>query len=152
MPANSIELPDVSGSHSSALAAVDFAMDYLAALLKRPRFSKPTASSETYLRMRRDLPYVVHETSISGIRILVNRNYKPLGNGAGTHANFVNYEATVNLQVRISQNDIAKISTPGRESCLFGDANPPWAGKREAGAYFTRLSSLRQILATQPAP
>jgi hypothetical protein len=147
MPTKKTELLDVSSTHTSALHAVDLAVDFLSKLLTKPRFSKPTATSEAYLRMRRDLPYVIHETSISGTQILVNRNYKPLGNSAGAHSKYVSYESMANLHVRFSEAEIAKVSTPGRDSCLFGDANPPWAGKREALAYMVRLSTLREILA-----
>lgn len=35
--------------------------------------------SLAYLVMHRDLPYIIHETSIPGVRCLVNRYYKPLG-------------------------------------------------------------------------
>lgn len=137
------QFPDISGSHSNALAAVDHAIAFLAELLAKPRFLVPKGETPLYLKMRRDFPYIVHETNVSETQILVNRNYKPLGNSSRTAANWVDYDVCTNMHVRLSRTQIDAVCAPARDSSLFGDGDTPWNGKRYANAYMKRLLRLR---------
>ena len=146
MPTSKIQLPDISASHSSARDAVDHAIRFLEAELAKPRFTVPKGESKFYLEMRRDLPYIVHETSLRETQILVNRNYKPLGNSSRTGENWVNYELATNGHVQLTSEQMKVIVSTGRERGLFGDENPPWFGRRDASAYLERLKALRNFL------
>ena len=146
MPTSKIQLPDISASHSSARDAVDHAIQFLEVELAKPRFTIPKGESKLYLEMRRDLPYFVHETALLGTQILVNRNYKPLGNSSRTGDNWVNYELAKNGHVQLTQEQIKVVVSAGRERGLFGDENPPWIGRRDASAYLERLKALRNFL------
>lgn len=146
MTKTQIKLPDISSSHSSALEAVDFAIQFLTLLLNKPRFIVPKGETELYLQMRRDFPYIVHITSQEGIQILVNRNYKPLGNSSRTAEDWVNYDACVNMHVQLTETQINSVIEPKRDNSLFGDGNPPWNGKRESNAYMKRLLALKKAI------
>lgn len=146
MPTSKIQLPDISASHRSARDAVDYAIRFLEAALAKPRFTVPKSESKFYLEMRRDLAYFVHEIAMPGTQILVNRNYKPLGNSSRTGEKWVNYELATNGHVQLTQEQIKVVVSAGRERGLFGDENPPWFGRREASAYLERLKALRKFL------
>ena len=141
-----VHVPDISATHSSARDAVDHAISFLAAELAKPRFTIPKGESKLYLQMRRDLPYVLHKTELSDTQILLNRNYKPLGNNSRTGENWVNYEQTSAGHVKLTAPQIASVASAGRERSLFGDGNPPWFGRHEASAYLERLRALRGLL------
>lgn len=139
---------DLSHQHSSALAAVEYAIAELQGLLAKPRFSIPKGESRVYVELRRDMPYVIHETALPGTQILVNRNYKPLGNNSRAHRNQVNYEQHLVGHVRLTPEQIASVVSPGRQRGLFGDENPPWSGKKAALTYLARLERLRELLSS----
>ncbi len=146
MPTSKTHVPDISASHRSASDAVEHAIVFLETELAKQRFTAPKGESKFYLEMRRDLPYAIHETSLPDTQILVNRNYKPLGNNSRTGDNWVNYESTTNGHVKLTPQQIASIVSTGRKRSLFGDENPPWFGRREASAYLVRLKALRKLL------
>jgi hypothetical protein len=141
-----IEVADISASYISAAEAVDHAIVELSAMLAKARFTVGQGVTKVYLELRRDLPYRIHETSLVGVQILVNRNYKPLGNSSKTAEDWVNYEEATNMHVQLSAAQIHSLVSPGRESGLFGDGNPPWHGRKEASAYLERLKKLRALL------
>ena len=141
-----IQVPDISASHLSARDAVAHAINFLAAQLAKPQFVVPKGESRLYLEMRRDMPYVIHETALPGTQLLVNRNYKPLGNNSKTAENSVNYELAISGHTKLTAAQIASVVSPPHDRGLFGDGNPPWAGKREAVAYLERLKLLHAFL------
>ena len=100
--ANTIEVEDISASHASPTKAVEHAINQLNAALAKSRYGF-RGESRLYLELRRDLPYIVHETVLPSTQILVNRNYKPLGHNARTSGIHVEYEQHRNLLVRLSQ-------------------------------------------------
>lgn len=146
MASKQIEIPDISGSFQSAAEAVDHAIAQLATMLARQRFTVGQGATKIYLELRRDLPYRIHDTSIEGVQILVNRNYKPLGNSSRTADNWVNYEQATNMHVMLKIEEIRSVVFHGRESGLFGDGNPPWQGRVEATDYLERLRKLRAVI------
>ncbi len=93
--------------------------------------------------MRRDLPYVIHDTESPGTQILVNRKYKPVGS---TAEDFVNYEEFTNLHVRLTEDQIRSVACPSHERGLFGDASAPWHERSNATDYLTRLKALHKLL------
>ena len=141
-----VQVPDISTDHATARDAVAHAIKFLGALLAKPRFTIQRGETKLYLEMRRDLPYVIHKTALKDTQLLVNRNYKPLGNNSRTRENLVNYELAINGHVKLTPNQIESVASPSRGRSLFGDGNPPWAGKREAVAYLERLELLHRFL------
>ena len=146
MKSRVVEVSNICASHASPLEAVEHAIRSVEAALAKPRYVIPRGETKGYLEMRRDLPYIVHETDLPETQILVNRNYKPLGDNARTGERWVKYEDFKNLHVRLSAAEIKSVVSDGRERGLFGDGNPPWAGRREAQAYLERLKRLHSIL------
>ena len=147
MPTKAPKLPDISAQHASALDGLDQALAFLDELLAKPRYPVPRGETPVYMQMRRDFPYVVHETKDPQVQILLNRNYKPLGNSSRTAEDWVDYETCTNMHVRFSDMEISEVCAPERDRSLFGDGNPPWDGKRFATAYRKRLQKLRDLVA-----
>ena len=146
MATRRVEIPDISSSHISAKDAIAQAVRLLESALAKARYVIPRSETKGYLEMRRDLPYVVHETELPGTQILVNRNYKPLGNSSRTGAGWVKYEECRNMHVKLTSEQIRSFAGPGRERALFGDGDPPWAGRKEAKAYLERLKKLSALV------
>lgn len=145
MPITIADLPDISRTHKNAAEAVAFAIAALDAALSVPRYSMRRAS-RPYYELRRDMPYIIHDLSIPGTFILVNRNYKPLGSNQPTEGEFAVYEDFTNLHVCLTSSQIASVVSPPHERGLFGDGNPPWSGRKEANAYLARLRLLHSQL------
>lgn len=141
-----ISSQDISAVHSSARDAVDHAIRTLSDLLQKPRFVIPKGDSTLYRELRRDMPYAIHETELLDTQILVNRNYKPLGNNSNTGEDWVVYEEATNGHVRLTASQIAAVVSPGCVRSLFGDGNTPWSGRQAASAYLERLKALRRLI------
>lgn len=137
--------PDISRHHNSAAEAVAYAIASMESALSVARYSL-RGPSRGYYEMRRDMPYIIHETAIPGTYILVNRNYKPLGSNQPTRGDHAVYEDFKNLHVRLTPEQIASVASPGHMHGLFGDGNPPWSGRKVANAYLTRLRVLHTHL------
>lgn len=140
-----VELEDLSHSHSSPKGAVNHAIQWLSALLSKSSFSVK-AGGLAYRTMRRDLPYVIHDTSIPGTQILVNRHYKPVGSNVPASGPHVNYEEYLNLHVQLSAAEIVTVVSPPHARGMFGDSNAPWQSKSIARAYLARLQTLHALL------
>ena len=140
-----VELEDLSRSHSSAKTAANHAIQWLSVLLSKSSFSIK-AGGLAYRTMRRDLPYVIHDTSIPGTQILVNRHYKPVGSNVPASGPDAVYEEFLNLHVRLSAEEICTVVSPPHERGLFGDGNAPWHSKSNAKAYLERLKKLQALL------
>lgn len=141
------DIADLSRSHLNATEALAFAINSLESALAASRYSFKGVT-RAYLEMRRDMPYSIHETSIPDTKILVNRNYKPLGSNIETGGELVKYEDFNNLHVHLTQSQIAVVANRGQGSWLFGDDNPPWRGRAPAKAYLKRLKMLLELLKT----
>lgn len=139
-------VPDIFALYASAGDAVDHAIAVLSAELAKARFAVGKGETKLYLELRRDLPYMIHETSLSGVKILVNRNYKPLGNASRTGQDWDDYAAATSMHVHLTDEQIRSVQSPSRERSMFGDGNPPWHGRREAAEYRERLVKLRSYL------
>ena len=143
------KLPDISVSHPTALAAVEFASNFLVELLSRSRYPIPKGGTPLYLQMRRNLPYFIHQTKNSDTQILVNRNYKPLGNSSLRTEVWVDYELFTNVHIHLSAGQVQAICAPDGDRSFFGDGAPPWSSKRSANAYLNKLLKLREGIASQ---
>lgn len=139
------DLPDISKIHLDASVAVAFAIDKLEAALSVARFSYKGVS-RGYFELRRDMPYIIHETPIENTYILVNRNYKPLGSNKATSTDWIKYEDCTNLHVSLTKTQIASVVSPPHEAGLFGDGNPPWSSRANAKVYLARLKSLQLLI------
>jgi hypothetical protein len=139
------DLPDFSRNYSNFAEAIAVAIQLMESLLseRRYRIENNPRKLRTYLEMRRDLPYVIHKTEIPDTQIVLNRNYKPLGNtGENGHRTTV-YEDFKSHHTHIPQARFDKLVNPkdGLIS-LFGDRNPPWRNRACADAYLGRLKNL----------
>ena len=145
MPMTIADFPDISRSHIGAAEAVAYAVVSMESALSVARYSF-RGPSRGYYEMRRDMPYIIHETAIPDTYILVNRNYKPLGSNQPTGGDHATYEDFANLHVRLTPEQIASVVSPGYSHGLFGDGNPPWSGRKAANAYLARLRVLHHHL------
>lgn len=136
-------LPDVSCSYASAVEAVWRAIDQLDVMLAA-KGAYPNRQALPILR--RDLPYVVHETALEGKQILLNRQYKPLGCNLADSGKWVSYEAYPQLHVHLTEDEIGEIACPPYPNALFGDGCPPWGSKQQAMEYRTRLQRLYRFI------
>lgn len=139
------ELPDLSRAHASAKEAVGHAIQWLSAFLSKPGFNVKSGG-HIYRSMRRDFPYVIHDTDIKDTQILVNREYKPVGSNVPRSGPFANYEEFTNLHVKLSASQIQSVVSAPHERGLFGDGNPPWRKKSYAKDYLERLRRLYALL------
>lgn len=96
---------------------------------------------------RINLPYCIQRQT-SGKYVLLNRNYKPVGNAT---REWVDYETLDGLDLRLTEADAQQISWSGnnniRHVYLFNDGCAPWAGKRHRVEYVRRLAVLEGIAA-----
>jgi hypothetical protein len=142
------DLTDISGLHRSAADAVAHAINSLVRTLAQRRYwVRP--GSQLELEMRRDMPYVIHDTNFPGTQILVNREYKPVGSNVPYLGAWSRYEDLPNLHAHLSPGEIASAVHPGHDSALFEDGDGPWVGRRQAGAYLDRLRRLHNVLTFQ---
>jgi hypothetical protein len=139
------EIPDISLSFRSAHEGVVHAVSFMRTALSTSRFSIPRGS-DRHLEMRRDLPYVIHTTNSLTQRILVNREYKPLGNPGTNASHWVKYEDWNSMHVSLSLDQIASVVSQGLEHGLYADGNQPWSSRRDAEAYLRRIELLATYL------
>lgn len=146
---NGIEnLQDLSRAHGSALEALKHAIRDLRASLSAPRF-KVKAGGHIWLEMRRDMPYVMMTFDESGRRILVNRQYKPVGSNVPTGGKWAEYEDFPEAHLTLTNEQVKHAVSPGRDFGLFGDEDPPWGNRRHAKSYLDRLLVLREMAEAQ---
>ena len=134
-------LPDISGAHASPAECLTHALALLEGTLARGRGNR-----DAFLSLRRDLPYVIHETSTPGTQILLNRQYKPLGCNLPDGFKWVRYEDYPHLHVQLTDAEISRVACPPYPRALFGDRSAPWLGRDEATAYLDRLRRLSELL------
>lgn len=139
-----MNVEDLSRVWSTAREAVVHALKEMEAALSDATYQ--LKKGRVYYEMRRDMPYVIHDTDTPGVQILVNRSYKPLGSNEPSSGPHLNYEDYPNAHVRLTPEQIAKIVSIGRDRGLFGDENPPWKGRGAAKAYARRLRCLLSYL------
>lgn len=139
------KVEDIQARFVSAANAVDFAVAYMESALRVPRYSAPLASVANH-EMHLWLPYSAlgMGTDDSGPQILVNRQYKPVGDVSGQH---VTYEDHTHLHLNASQADRAIFShRPGATGFLYNDGCTPWRSRTNGEGYLARLQSLRSVL------
>lgn len=142
-------LPDIGAprpvAEISALEALDHAMRLLQIYLERygRTWRRSMRRDVLYGRLRRELPYVLHETNRADQYLLVNRDYKPVGLEKREH---VDYEKYRNLHVRLSPRQLASVVLPPYSHGLFGDGTTPWRKRAHAEAYLVRLRALRELI------
>lgn len=144
------DLPDISKTYECAEAAVWHAIALVEHFIGQGL--KVRARQETALVLRRDLPYVIHETALPNTQILVNRQYKPLGCNLPDSTNWVRYESFPQLYVHLTPEQIAQVACPPYPRSLFGDACPPWLSGEHAAAYLARLKQLYALLVREERP
>lgn len=136
------ETADLSGKFISPANAVDYAVAYVEALLRRPRFRidhKAVASWE----MRSWLPYGAVPMGEPGY-ILVNRNYKPVGSPV---TDFARYEDFGHLHLQLDDEEWRSFATPSSsQPFLYNDGCLPWRSRQDVEAYLRRLHELRKVL------
>ncbi len=133
---------NLSSVFTSAQNAVNFSIDYMACLLTVPRI-KIYSTSPAYWEMRSWLPYTLEYVE-GGKSILLNRNYKPVGQ---TSRDWVDYSEFQHLYVHVT-NDLRKTYTAKGAGIgfLFNDGCPPWNSRARATAYLKRLRVLGSVL------
>ncbi|TDM05863.1 MAG: hypothetical protein C4K60_14290 [Ideonella sp. MAG2] len=137
-----VQVQDISQALVSSQNAVEYAIDYMKCLLTVPRF-KVYSATITNWEMRSWLPYFLQPLG-NGSCILVNRNYKPVGQVANDWAR---YEEFPQLHLRISDDLRGCITVSGSAvGYLFNDGTSPWSSRAAAQAYLERLGVLQQAL------
>lgn len=136
------EVADLSQVFVSPQNAVEFANDYMNCLLTVPRF-KLNSAAPAYWEMRSWLPY--SNQSIGGGRhILVNRDYKPVGQ---VGKEWANYEEFPHLHVDVTDDQSKSFTAQGSsDGYLFNDGCSPWDSRADAVAYLERLKILLRVL------
>ena len=95
--------------------------------------------------LRPYLPYVIHVTPITGVHILVNRDYRPLGLDISYCVDYALYP-----QVHVTDAEVSLITSSffyhqqscGIEGPFFNDGCTPWSSKLNAQRLLTRLIEL----------
>ena len=128
---------DLCPRFADARNAFDFAIAYVEAVLKQPKFRVFT-DAPIYWEMRYWLPYVVHPVADKkGHCIVLNRNYKPVGMAS---REYVRYEDFPHLHMMLEGESWRKFACPGAEDAyLFKDGSRPWLSRQTADAYLDRL-------------
>ena len=111
---------------------------YMDCLLTVPRF-KLHSDAPAYWEMRSWLPYFCQPLE-DGIYIIVNRNYKPVGQ---VSKDWAKYEEFPYLHARFEDALRKRFTVKGsQDGYLFNDGCPPWHSRQDATAYLTRLRLL----------
>lgn len=127
--------------------ALDYAIAYMSALLHVPRYRVASGSPAKW-EMRCWLPYGLGCVADSAdTRILVNRNYKPVGY---TSDAFVRYQDFPDLHVRLPAKRLAQdaqaAGVTNAAGFFYDDGNPPWHSRGDAVAYREKLRRFRATL------
>jgi hypothetical protein len=110
----------------------------------RPDY-RDTFNTRAMLAIRPSIPYVVHETPIEGVYILLNRAYKPLGLSPNEQ---VDYDLYQHLNVMAAEVERMRGSFEyrqhrlGVEGRFFDDQSDPSQSKAKAAKLITRLVGL----------
>ena len=117
-------------------------LNYSAGLInKEDRFNKIAT-----LVLRPYIPYLIHETYLPGIYILLNRDYRPIGLN---WFSMVDYEKFPHLHLSASDLSIIKPHyyhfqgwTRSVDGNFFMDGSAPWCSKKDAKALVIRLENI----------
>lgn len=143
------DLADFSCYYQNAAEAVDRAVVAVEVAISRARFPL-WLDRHAHMKLRRDLPYVIHDTALPRTQILVNRYYKPLGSNLPDTSQRVLYEDYPQAHIHLTDQQIAALVCPPHERGLFDDGCAPWLGPLSAMAYLKRLRLLYGLLQTAP--
>lgn len=133
---------DLSRAFVSVQNAITVAIDYMTCLLKVPRF-KIYSAAPAYWEMRAWLPYECH-TLTHDMVILVNRNYRPVGQ---VSTEWSKYEDFSHLHFHLTESLMQSFSARTASlGYLFNDGCPPWANRAAAVSYLERLKRLQAVL------
>jgi hypothetical protein len=129
----------------NAAEALEYAALMLSTYLERygHQWKRSACRKDIHPRLKRDLPYVLHETDREGYYMLVNRAYKPVGMDTGE---WVDYEQYRHLHVKLTNEELQNVVLPPYSHGLFGDGSAPWRKRVHAEAYLARLRKLRTLL------
>lgn len=133
---------DICGQFVSAANAINVAVDYMACLLAVPRF-KVSPWTKVFMEMHAWLPYCVSAIG-AGTQILVNRDYKPLGQKTKDWAKYEEFE---HLHCHLSDEHLKAVSPrPQSLGFLYNDGCTPWGSRKNAEVYLERLHLLQSAL------
>jgi len=144
------EVEDLSVAFVSSANAVRYAISFMEGALSASRFVVHSRSVAR-IEMRNHLPYCIHEAGIQGKWLLVNRQYKPVGNNKPYE--WVDYSAFRPQHFALGKGDATQVSHPAylRSGGLYGDGCTPWSSRADAAGYVERLKRLLEILERNPA-
>lgn len=102
-------------------------------------------NTRAVLALRPSIPYVVHETPIEGVYILLNRAYKPLSLSPNEHVDYALYKHS-----HVTAAEVARMKgsfeyhqqSLGIEGRFFDDSSDPLQSKAKAAKLITRLVGL----------
>ncbi|MFZ6638422.1 hypothetical protein ACO0LL_01710 [Undibacterium sp. TC4M20W] len=135
-----MDVASIWNEFSSVTNVVDFAIDYMAAILKLPRFHVGLRSL-VYWEMRLWLPYSIEFVTPTK-QILVNRHYKPVGMDTREH---IVYEKFESFHTNLSSDQIKTFSDDDYgQGYLYGPS--PWSSRKHAELYLNHLKTLRLVL------
>lgn len=108
-------------------------------------YSDDKFSAVAVRALRPYLPYLIHATPTTGVQILVNRDYRPLGLDISYCVDYALYP-----QVHVTDVEVALITPSffyhqqscGIEGTFFNDGCTPWSSKLNAQKLLTRLVEL----------
>lgn len=138
---------DVSDKFASVKNAVDVAVVYMSTLLAMPRYLIYPAS-RVYWEMRCWLPYCIHHTGNADSdsaknRILINREYKPLGQ---ISRDWAEYEQYTSLHLMLTEEQLWGVSMGSGLGYLYNDGTCPWSSRKNAERYLSKLKQLQAML------
>ena len=139
------DVEDLSTKFISPKNSVRYAIAYLELALQAPQY-RVVFQSLAFMEMRNHFPYRLHETEDEKKWIVVNREYKPVGNNRPDDQ--VSYQDFHAGHFEISIADAEAVSEPHHLSshALYGDGIAPWHSRTAATAYLGRLRKLLTIL------
>lgn len=130
---------------AGAYQAVLYGEELLAELLARQRFSV-RKDSECHSQLRQCLVYCIHETSVPNRKILLNRNYKPIGSSVPSGGPYADYDVEVSRHVHLTEEQVRQFGTPRCPGFLYLDDTKPWLSRKLAERYLSEVSRLKGLL------
>lgn len=124
-----------------------YAVDAVISDVKFALTLRPKQYKEYMVEIRPDLIYCLHATTIApNVKLLVNRNYKPVGSTAPYGPPYADYEAATDLQIRLPKSQLENVSLKEVDEKYYLYHDGLVFDKKAGADYLAKVTALRALL------
>jgi len=129
-------------SFNNAIEAINYAIEILETVLDKSGNGLDREYVLIY-SLKQYLPYSIDYTSVEGIYIITNVNYRPLGI---FQKKWCDYDKYPSLHIKLTDEELLKVTKEDSMNHLWVYPHTPMNSVSEAYEYLTRLKRLLNIL------